>query len=238
MGKPKVNLIELDAYPILEQLRLEEALLRTSEENYILMNKGSSPAIVLGISQKPEEMVNLPLAKSKNIPLIRRFSGGGTVVVDENTLFVTYIFNTKDISIAPFPRPIAEWTTSIYQKAFSHLPFHLRENDYCLHDKKIGGNAQYLRKERWLHHTTFLFDYQKERMDLLLHPKKAPSYREGRSHKDFVTKLSILIKTKEDFFFSLQRSLQDELTIIPIAPPLEQIAYPHRQSTELIILKN
>lgn len=237
MEKPKVNLIQLDSYPILQQLRLEEALLRTSGENYILMNKGSSPAIVLGISQKPEEMVDLALAQSTNIPLIRRFSGGGTVVVDENTLFVTYIFNAKDVSIAPFPRPIAEWTTSLYQKAFPHLPFHLRENDYCLHDKKIGGNAQYLRKERWLHHTTFLFDYHPERMDLLLHPKKAPAYREGRSHEDFVTKFSSWLKTKEDFFLPLELSLQEALTITPISPPLERIAEPHRQSTELIILK-
>ena len=233
----KTYLIELQNAPILEQLQLEEAIVRASDDNYILINVGSPPAIVLGISQSPEEMVDLKKASNLNIPLIRRFSGGGTVVVDEDTLFVTYIFNAKEHPFDPFPKPIAEWTEKIYQKAFPHLPFTLRENDYCLHDRKIGGNAQYLRKERWLHHTTLLFDYQKERMDLLLHPKKAPTYRQGREHGDFITTLSQSLSSKEDFVSALKTTLFSLFDITSTPAPTHLLSEPHRKSTTLITLE-
>jgi lipoate-protein ligase A len=226
--------IELDSIPIFEQLQLEEALIRISNKNYCLVNKGSSPAIVLGISQNTEEMVHTSKAKELNVPLIRRFSGGGTVVVDEETLFVTYIFNKEVHPFAPFPEPIAKWTESIYQRAFPELPFTLRENDYCLFDRKIGGNAQYLRKDRWLHHTTFLFDYKPHLMQLLQHPKKAPAYRSGRSHLDFITTLKDHIMSKESFVLELEKTLSSLFDLDKIAPPYEFLNMPHRKSTVLL----
>ena len=44
-----------------------------------------SVAIVLGFSAKVPELVNLELAANDRIPLIRRYTGGGTVVVDNST---------------------------------------------------------------------------------------------------------------------------------------------------------
>lgn len=56
----------------------------------------------------------------------------------------------------------------------------------CSMIEKIGGNAQYIKKDRWLHHTSFLYDYKPHLMQLLKHPKKTPAYREGRGHEAFV----------------------------------------------------
>lgn len=44
-------------------------------------------------------------------------------------------------------------------------------------ERKFGGNAQAITKGRWLHHTSFLWDFRDERMRLLKHPGKAPEYR-------------------------------------------------------------
>ena len=49
--------------------------------------------------------------------------------------------------------------------------------DYCFGDVKFGGNAQAITKQRFLHHTSLLWDYQSERMRLLKHPAKIPDYR-------------------------------------------------------------
>ena len=49
--------------------------------------------------------------------------------------------------------------------------------DYCFGDVKFGGNAQAITKQRFLHHTSLLWDYKKERMKLLKHPAKIPDYR-------------------------------------------------------------
>jgi hypothetical protein len=43
--------------------------------------------------------------------------------------------------------------------------------------RKFAGNAQAITKGRWLHHTSFLWDFQGELMRLLKHPSRAPEYR-------------------------------------------------------------
>ena len=86
--------------------------------------------------------------------MIRRFSGGGTVVVDENTLFVTFILPRHSaLSIQPFPRHLMEWTAEFYRPLFPGGAFQLRENDYVHENRKWGGNAQSITKGRWLHHS-------------------------------------------------------------------------------------
>ncbi len=62
--------------------------------NRFLVNHGQpSLAIVLGISGKVKELVNMSLVKQDNIPMIKRYSGGGTVIVDKSTYFTTFIVN-------------------------------------------------------------------------------------------------------------------------------------------------
>ncbi|KAL2621241.1 hypothetical protein R1flu_001446 [Riccia fluitans] len=73
-------------------LTLEELLLRTSADNWCLLNDGTSPpSIVMGISGKPEKLLEVEKVVKDGVPVIKRFSGGGTVIVDEGTLFVTLI---------------------------------------------------------------------------------------------------------------------------------------------------
>ncbi|PRW61385.1 lipoate- ligase A isoform X1 [Chlorella sorokiniana] len=123
--------------------------------------------------------------------LIRRFTGGGTVVVDQDTLFTSLIMQHQSLpGVEPYPRPVMRYTEHLYDTVFGrHGPFHLRENDYCFGDVKFGGNAQAITKDRWLHHTSLLWDFQQPRMALLKHPDRQPEYRQGRDHLDFVVRL-------------------------------------------------
>lgn len=231
-----MKILHLKNTPIFEQLQMEEALLRVDDSNYCIINEGSSPAIVMGISGKVEELIDLDKVGQDPIPIIKRYSGGGTVVVDEDTIFVSFLCNKKDHDFAPYPEPIMRWSEGIYQEVLDHPEFSLRENDYVFGERKFGGNAQYLRKDRWLHHTTFLWDYQSERMDLLLHPRKTPNYREGRSHEEFVTKLKEFMG-RETFVLGLKRALTKRYSIEHIT--LEDLAAildkPHRKSTQLML---
>jgi hypothetical protein len=61
---------------------------------------GVRPTIVLGIGGKAEKLVHLDRVGRAGVPLLRRFSGGGTVVVDEDSLFVTFIMNTVRACVA------------------------------------------------------------------------------------------------------------------------------------------
>lgn len=50
-GLPLMNLVSLRAVPILQQLHLEERLLRSSSDNWCIINDGTNrPNIVMGIS--------------------------------------------------------------------------------------------------------------------------------------------------------------------------------------------
>jgi lipoate-protein ligase A len=199
------HLIRLKNMPITEQLKLEDRLLRHTTENWCLINEGSSPTVVMGISGKAEELVDLAKAEEANIPVIKRFSGGGTVIVDEETLFVTFICQKELHPFPAYPEHILKWSESIYKGALPSLA--LRENDFVIGEKKCGGNAQYIKKDRWLHHTSFLWNYSPERMNILLYPKKTPSYRQGRSHDEFLCRLSDHLPDRETWIEGLKRAL-------------------------------
>jgi lipoate-protein ligase A len=201
-----VKLLHFHQKPIFEQLILEEGLLRANPDNWCLINEGSSKAIVMGISSKPSEWVH-PSAVEDAIPVIRRFSGGGTVVVDQDTLFVTFIFNSDPLPFDPFPEPILRFTETLYQSVFNHPEFKVQGNDYTMGPRKCGGNAQYIRKGRFLHHTTFLWDYDPLNMNYLLHPKKMPAYRNNRPHTDFICRLSDYFPSKKAFIDRLKSHL-------------------------------
>lgn len=185
----KLHYIELENVDIFQQLVLEEALLRTENENFCLVNSGSSKSIVMGISQSPYELLHVEKVKQDKIPVIRRFSGGGTVIVDQDTFFVTFIFS-KSANVTPhFPESIMRWTNDIFSKAWAIADFSLLENDFIIQSRKCGGNAQYIQKERFLQHTSFLWDFNPVNMTYLTLPKKRPQYRLDRDHSEFLCRL-------------------------------------------------
>jgi len=231
-----LNVLLLKNYPIYRQLQLEEALLRADAQNWCLINEGTSPAIVLGISGKVELLLNQELLKKNPIPVIRRFSGGGTVVVDESTCFVTFICNSQELQVPAYPDKIYQWTEKIYQALFCDLPFRLIENDYALGNKKFGGNAQYLRKERWLHHTSLLWDFDPQRMEYLLFPPKTPQYRKERGHGEFLCRLKDHHLDKAELLGNLVSVLEQRFALhmhteVTVFKILER---PHRKATLLI----
>ncbi len=220
------HLLQLENTPILEQLQLEEALLRADDRNWILINRGTPPAIVMGISGKPETLLH-----SQPYPLIKRFSGGGTVVVDEETLFITLLGNHTALSFTPFPEKLMRWTDQFY----SPLGITLRDNDYVIGDRKCGGNAQYIQKNRWLHHTSFLWNFSPERLSCLKIPQKQPPYRQDRPHTDFLTPLSAHFESSDTFLTGLIDQLSHHLPIEEITLDAAESALhtPHRKTTSL-----
>lgn len=211
-----MHTIFLKNIPIFEQLLLEESLLRDDDRSFMIINVGSPRSIVMGISGKPELLLNLSKVREDRIPVIRRFSGGGTVIVDENTLFISFIIAKKDVQFPPFPEYILNWSAALYHDAW-HIPgFQLRENDYVIGDRKCGGNAQYIRKNRWIHHTSFLWDYLVENMHYLLLPQKRPAYRGDRPHDAFLSRLSSNGCTLEERIIHLKKAISKQFEAQPL----------------------
>jgi lipoate---protein ligase len=232
-----LNLCHFKGLSIFRQLQMEEALLRVGSGNWCFINEGSPKAIVMGISGKAHELIDKEQFNKNPVPVIRRFSGGGTVVVEENTLFVTFIFEKKELGIETCPQKLLQWSLIPYAEVFSGIDFHLKENDYCIGDKKIGGNAQYFTKDRLLHHTSFLWDWHPETMNLLTIPPKVPEYRKKRDHAAFLTALKHHFASKDTFVHKLKESLHamynvHEVSESAVQPYLDR---PHRTSLRLEI---
>jgi len=172
----------------------------------------SNCIIIMGIGGKPTKLLNLNEVRNDGVKVVKRFSGGGTVVLDHSSLWTTFIGRTNHFShVDPFPRNIMEWSaTDVFGPAFASLRRHvmkhhkqhdgiddipvipefcLRENDYVLGKHKMGGNAQAIVRGAWLHHTSFLWDYNNEHMGYLTLPDNRPNYRKDRTHDDFLVKL-------------------------------------------------
>jgi len=220
-----LHLVRLQNTPIFQQLQYEEALIRADHRNWCLLNDGSTEAIVMGISGKPEELIDHNLL---SVPVIRRFSGGGTVLIDPNTCFVTLVCNHSDVAISPFPQHILKWKGDL-------LGYEVKENDYVLNGKKFGGNAQYITKNRWLHHTSLLWDYNPEKMKVLKLPPKMPCYRQGRPHDDFLCRLKDTFSDKHTLFEKITESLSREFVIKEVSEEecAENLNIPHRKATKI-----
>lgn len=235
--KPILHLVNLSSTFIFQQLQWEEALLRGDQRNWCILNMGSSPAIVMGISGEVDLLIQQEKFKQDSIPLIRRFSGGGTVVVDENTLFMTLICQADALPISPFPRPIMEWTAgAIYDPLFPPSSFQLQENDYSIAGRKWGGNAQSIIKGRWLHHSSLLWDYRPEYMDYLLMPPKIPDYRQKRSHTDFLCRLRDYHSCPKKFQAQIIGQLNNYFEVVETGQEevIQIAALPHRKATYLM----
>jgi lipoate-protein ligase A len=228
-----LNLCHTKNFFILEQLKLEESILRGDlEDSFCIINEGSKKAVVVGSFG---DKSSLCLKKRKKIPIIKRFSGGGTVIVDENTIFITFIFS-KELLKFSFPEEILKWSENLYKKVFNLKIFALKENDYVLSNFKCAGNALHIRKNRFLLHTSFLWDYEKENMEYLKIPKKTPKYRNNRDHLEFLCKLKNYFPSKEFFIEKFKKVLKREFSIknIPLKEALKIKKRKHIKTTTLL----
>ncbi len=138
-------------------LALEEYCLRNldfgSEYLIFYINR---PAVIIGRHQNPFQEYNQPLARQKNIQLVRRISGGGAVYHDPGNLNFSFIndFGPEKLDYFKFLiKPILD--------TLAHLgvPAQLTEkNNIRVDGKKISGNSQHTDMRRMLSHGTLLFD--------------------------------------------------------------------------------
>ncbi|MFC2049520.1 lipoate--protein ligase family protein, partial [Chlamydiota bacterium] len=94
-------------------------------------------------------------------------------------------------------------------------------------------NAQYIQKNRWLLHTSLLWDYTPDKMGYLLLPKKRPAYRQDRSHTDFLSPLHPYFPSKADLISQLADNAQKQLRAenTDIQEALSHLNLPHRSAT-------
>lgn len=200
-------------------LALEEALaLRLVAEGYLggIRFWENPRSIVIGLSEDPirtvgQENLDVFFGYAESVPLsekpergsppyvARRASGGGTVVHEPGwnlnfSLFVSIrekpelfpVGNSYSILLGIACRALS--LQGIESKAMGKSDLATETSEAW---KKISGNAQFRKKECIVQHGTLILDPRLISLvsDLLPHPPEEPEYREGRTHRDFVTSL-------------------------------------------------
>jgi lipoate---protein ligase len=151
---------------------------------------GSGPTIVLGRSEKPEQVVDAEACRRLGIEVLHRASGGGTVLQAPEVLNYSL---TAPAPGMPNIREIFSVGTRLLVRALAELGLQAEArgtSDVAVGGRKISGNAMAKRWGGLLLHGTLLLDLDLDLVEAcLLHPPREPDYRAGRRHRDFVTTL-------------------------------------------------
>ena len=148
------------------------------------------PCVTIGFFQDLEEEVNLGKARSMNIDVVRRYTGGGAVL-HEYELTYSLAISEKDVSsgiVESYKEicgAIIEALLSIGIKA-EFKPI----NDIIVGNKKISGNAQTRKSGVVLQHGTILLDLDLEKMFSVLNvPDEKIKDKMIKTAKERVTSL-------------------------------------------------
>ena len=152
--------------------------------------------VVLGYANKAGQEVNVNACRVRQIPILRRCTGGGTVLQGPGCLNYSLILRMDSAAAL---QTITETNCLImkrHQQALASLlkvPVAVQGfTDLALRDLKFSGNAQRRKREFLLFHGTFLLAFDVALVEeLLLAPSRQPDYRRNRSHSSFLTQLEI-----------------------------------------------
>ena len=190
-----------------ENLACDEALLDECEEggaNEILRFwEAREHFVVLGYSNKTQVEVNLDACRALGIPVLRRCSGGGTVLQGPGCVSYALVLRIREGSATA---NITEANAFIMNRNRNALNSLLDgevlvqgHTDLTMRGLKFSGNSQRRKRRFLLFHGTFLLNLDLALVEQVLRlPGKQPSYRRDRSHKDFLTSLPLTADTVKE----------------------------------------
>jgi lipoate-protein ligase A len=187
-----------------ENLAGDEALLDAAEagagDEVLRFWESRESFVVVGYANKVAAEVNVAACEAHGIPVLRRCSGGGTVVQGPGCLNYTLVLQiTTDgplhnIGIAnQFIMRQNRAAIATLNSQLSTLNVAIRgHTDLAIGERKFSGNSQRRRRHFLLFHGTFLLNFDLALVsELLPMPSKQPDYREHRTHDRFLTNLNV-----------------------------------------------
>lgn len=199
-----MNLLEAPFFTPAEQLAADEVLLDRCETGHsgetLLFWEPRETFVVVGYANKVAAEVNVPACQTRQIPIFRRCSGGGTVVQMPGGLNYSLILaiteNTPTRDVSSTNRFIMEKNRSALQSLVPAAEISVQgHTDLVIHRPsgatlKFAGNSQRRHRRFLLFHGTLLLDCDLNLIsELLRMPSLQPGYRANRPHAEFVTNL-------------------------------------------------
>jgi lipoate-protein ligase A len=181
---------------VAENLMFDEALARSAwatGQHLLRFWWGGPPAAVTGSNERPEQVVDTAACARLGVDVLKRCTGGGTVLQTGGVLNYSLVMPASDhLNLKAGFRQGTDVVCAILA-AFGVVAVPEGTSDVAVGERKISGNAQARRWKSLLVHGTLLVDFDFDLAEtVLLHPLREPEYRRGRSHRDFLVTLRAL----------------------------------------------
>lgn len=182
------------------QLRCEERQLRRVQEGQrpCCLTYRSDLCVVLGRNNKSEEWVHAQAAATDGVPVLRRISGGGAVVLTRDVLNYSFVVPRGQLEVSCRAAALGGLpVTARYIDFFRGLVIRALgpaggsftatgTSDISLNGRKISGNAQRISAGAVLHHGTLMLRCPLAEIERYL---PLPPNRSDVAHRGFLTGL-------------------------------------------------
>ncbi len=232
-GEPRIQNLLLTLKTAAANLALDEALLEAAEVGACpgpLSSSSPEPSsfqgvlrlwepkhyfVVLGRSSQPRQEVSLAVCARDGIPLLRRHSGGATIVAGPGCLMYAVVLKhgfhgdgadparqfqslpdiqaTHQFVLGRMAQALSPVAPRIVRTGISDLAIpgaHSPGSETRL--RKFSGNSLRCKRTHLLYHGTLLYNFDLARISRWLKmPPRHPEYRSARSHEQFLTNLPV-----------------------------------------------
>jgi lipoate---protein ligase len=195
-----MRLLDLTLPTAAENLALDEALLLAAEESIagevLRLWESPSLAVVLGAGGSVAIDVNAAACEVDSVPILRRGSGGGTVLIGPGCLCFSLVLSYDHAAGLDQIRASNQYVLARVSHVLRPvLSANLAgTSDLAADGLKFSGNAQQRKRTHFLHHGTLLCGFDVALMAKYLNaPERQPDYRRDRPHAEFVANLPLTV---------------------------------------------
>lgn len=165
----------------------------TGQGEYLRVWESSVYFVVLGRAKKLADDVLQAACDRAGVPILRRASGGGTVLQGPGCLNYALVLDVESRRIENL-RAGFEFVLTRHSRLVSQILEEEVEprgiSDLTVASRKISGNAQYRKRRFTLVHGTFLLNFDIGKCEKLLTvPADRPAYRADRTHREFLANI-------------------------------------------------
>ena len=181
MTNPLVSSYNLPDYSIFESEKIFDYYIGVPDNTYI----------VLGRSNNIENSINHKNVERDGIIILKRPSGGESVILSSNMLIFSFKQKSKKIqnSVRLFKLINSKLIENLSKLGIENLDSR-GISDLSIGEKKIVGSSMFTKNKTIFYHGVLNISEDVELIEKYLkHPSKEPDYRKKRSHREFVSSL-------------------------------------------------
>jgi lipoate-protein ligase A len=192
-----MHFLDLTVPSAAENLALDEALLLEAEAGRggeaLRLWEWPHYAVVLGAGCVLADDVDEAACRAHGVPVLRRASGGGTVLLGPGCLCYSLVLSFERGPALHEITPSYVYILGRLRDSLTGLLPAIEQagtSDLADGGLKFSGNAQQRKRHHLLHHGTLLYDFDLARIGRYLRmPARQPEYRGKREHAMFLRNL-------------------------------------------------